>query len=74
MLSVESCRTETTDLSTDCVADYGFADVGYHAKMYGHNLNPVKTPNLDALSATGIRLENYYIQPVCSPTRATLLT
>eukprot|EP00035_Acanthoeca_spectabilis_P010021 m.176584 g.176584 ORF g.176584 m.176584 type:complete len:527 (-) comp14903_c0_seq4:1937-3517(-) len=54
--------------------DYGFADVGYHAKMYGHNLNPVKTPNLDALSATGIRLENYYIQPVCSPTRATLLT
>ena len=34
----------------------------------------METPNLDRISAAGIRLENYYVQPVCSPTRATLLT
>jgi arylsulfatase A-like enzyme len=78
------------------VDDYGFADVGYHADMYGTDPDPcnsnvsswgapcnmsggaknmrMETPNLDRLSAAGIRLENYYIQPVCSPTRATLLT
>jgi arylsulfatase A-like enzyme len=56
------------------LADYGFADVAYHTKMYGNDSNAIDTPNLDALSATGIRLENYYVQPVCSPTRATLLT
>jgi len=77
------------------IDDYGFADVGYHADMYGTDPDPcnskvtswaapcnmsgatnmrMETPNLDRLSAAGIRLENYYIQPVCSPTRATLLT
>ena len=54
--------------------DYGFADIGYHVEAYGNSSNKIATPNLDALSSTGIRLENYYIQPVCSPTRATLLT
>ena len=34
----------------------------------------IATPTLDSLSAAGVRLENYYIQPVCSPTRATLMT
>ena len=42
-------------------------------KMSAKNMR-METPNLDRLSAAGIRLENYYIQPVCSPTRATLLT
>ena len=56
--------------------DYGFADVGYHVDMYGsaNATNKILTPTLDRLSAEGVRLENYYIQPVCSPTRATLLT
>ena len=54
--------------------DYGFADVSYHAEMYGHDLNVISTPNLDSLSAKGVRLERYYVQSVCSPTRASLLT
>ena len=56
--------------------DYGFADIGYHADLYGraNGTNKIRTPTLDQLSASGVRLENYYIQPVCSPTRATLLT
>ena len=47
--------------------DYGFNDVGYH--------NPrIKTPNIDSLAADGVRLENYYVQPICTPTRSQLLS
>ncbi|XP_071482207.1 arylsulfatase B-like [Diadema antillarum] len=47
--------------------DLGFNDIGYH--------NPaMKTPNLDRLAAKGIKLENYYVQPVCSPTRSQLIS
>jgi len=34
----------------------------------------IPTPNLDRLAAEGTRLENYYVQPVCSPTRGTILS
>lgn len=47
--------------------DLGYNDVGYH--------NPaMKTDNIDRISSRGIRLENYYVQPVCSPTRSQLLS
>jgi len=54
--------------------DYGFNDVSYHARKYGNSSNVIETPHLDALAAQGVKLENYYVQPVCSPTRAALLT
>ena len=48
--------------------DQGFGDLGVHA-------NPViRTPHLDRLAAEGVRLTNFYVSPVCSPTRASLLT
>ena len=47
--------------------DYGFHDIGYHG-------SEIKTPNLDGLAAKGVKLENYYIQPICSPTRSQLLS
>src|SRR5215510_7764883 len=47
--------------------DQGWADVGWHG-------DEIKTPNLDRLAAAGARLEQFYVQPVCSPTRAALLT
>ena len=34
----------------------------------------IKTPNLDKLANAGARLEQFYVQPVCSPTRAALMT
>ena len=34
----------------------------------------ISTPNIDALSATGATLNNFYVCAVCSPTRAELLT
>ena len=36
--------------------------------------NVIRTPNLDALARQGVRLENYYVQPVCSPTRSCIMT
>jgi arylsulfatase A-like enzyme len=36
--------------------------------------NNLKTPNLDALARGGAMFDRFYVQPVCSPTRAELLT
>jgi len=49
--------------------DQGWGDVAY-------NGNPtVQTPNLDAMAAEGVRLDRFYAaSPVCSPTRASVLT
>lgn len=49
------------------ISDQGFNDIGYH--------NPtIKTPTLDKLAAEGVRLENYYVQPICTPSRSQLIT
>jgi len=47
--------------------DQGWKDVGYHG-------SDIKTPNIDRLAATGVRLEQFYAQPMCTPTRAALMT
>jgi arylsulfatase A-like enzyme len=47
--------------------DQGWADVGWHG-------SEIKTPHLSRLADAGVRLEQFYVQPVCSPTRAALLT
>ncbi|XP_058472485.1 arylsulfatase B-like [Solea solea] len=47
--------------------DYGWNDVGYHG-------SEINTPNLDKISASGVRLENYYVQPICTPSRNQLMT
>ncbi|KAL6096553.1 arsb [Pungitius sinensis] len=47
--------------------DFGWNDVGYHG-------SEIRTPNLDRLSAAGVRLENYYVQPLCTPSRSQLMT
>lgn len=49
-------------------------DMGWGETSY--NRNPIlKTPNLDAMAAGGLRLDRFYAgAPNCSPTRATVLT
>lgn len=32
------------------------------------------TPNLDSLANDGVVLKNYYVQPICSPTRSALMS
>ena len=48
--------------------DLGFADVGFNGGKI------IATPNLDRLAATGVRLTDFRTCPMCSPTRAGLLT
>jgi arylsulfatase A-like enzyme len=47
--------------------DLGWKDVGYHG-------GDIKTPNIDKLASEGTRLDQFYVQPVCSPTRSSLMT
>jgi arylsulfatase A-like enzyme len=47
--------------------DQGWKDVGFHG-------SDIRTPSIDALAAGGVRLEQFYAQPMCTPTRAALLT
>src|SRR5687768_17053653 len=48
--------------------DLGYRDVGFNGG------SQIKTPHLDQLARAGARLEAFYVQPVCSPTRAALMT
>jgi len=47
--------------------DLGWADVGFRG-------SPIETPNLDRLAEEGMVLDRFYTTPICSPTRAALMT
>jgi len=48
--------------------DQGFGDLGFHG-------NPmIRTPVLDQLASKSVRFTNFYVSPVCAPTRASLMT
>ena len=47
--------------------DLGWGDVSYHGGY-------IPTPNIDKLAEDGMELNRFYSNPVCSPTRASLLT
>ena len=49
------------------IDDLGFSHFG----CYGSS---IETPNIDRLAAGGLRYTNFHVTPLCSPTRATLLT
>ncbi len=48
--------------------DQGWGDVGLHGN------DKLKTPNLDRVAREGMQFTQFHVCPVCSPTRATLLT
>lgn len=47
--------------------DMGWGDVSYHG-------SPIRTPNIDRLASEGVELDQHYVCPMCTPTRACLLT
>jgi len=47
--------------------DQGWKDVGFHG-------SDIRTPNLDALARGGAELAQFYSEPMCTPSRAALLT
>ena len=47
--------------------DLGWGDVGYHG-------SDIRTPNIDKLAETGAKLEEFYVQPMCTPTRTAFMS
>ena len=47
--------------------DYGWHDIGYHG-------SEIQTPVLDQLAREGVKLERYYVQPICTPSRSQLMS
>lgn len=47
--------------------DLGYHDVGFQG-------SEIRTPNIDALAHSGLVLKDFYVQPVCTQTRVTLMT
>ena len=48
--------------------DQGFGDIGYNGNT------KINTSNLDNLANESIRFNNFYVSPVCAPTRSSLMT
>lgn len=47
--------------------DLGWHDVGYQGSS-------IKTPNIDKLAKNGVRFNQHYVMPTCTPTRLSLMT
>ena len=65
------CKTEYINNKPNILIiiadDLGWADVQYHNSS-------ILTPNINHISSQGIRLNNYYVHPTCTPSRASLFT
>jgi arylsulfatase A-like enzyme len=66
--SAHSCAADHPNVVLIVADDLGYADLG----SYGGR--DIRTPNLDRLAQEGIRLTDFYAFPVCTPSRAALIT
>jgi arylsulfatase A-like enzyme len=67
LFSTWASANERPNIIVMVADDLGWADVGYHG-------GPIDTPSLDRLAAEGVQLDRFYTTPICSPTRAALMT
>ena len=69
LLSCAALAAERPNVVLVMADDQGWGQTGY----YNHPV--LKTPHLDAMAKAGLRFDRFYAGgPVCSPTRATVLT
>ncbi|KAM3968215.1 arylsulfatase J [Aphomia sociella] len=72
VLFITACKADVTQKRPNIILivadDLGWNDVGYHGS------NQIPTPNIDALAYSGLALQNYYVLPICTPSRAALMT
>jgi arylsulfatase A-like enzyme len=67
-LSAQNPKAKKPNVIIVITDDQGHGDLGFHG-------NPViKTPNLDKFAKQRVRMKNFYVSPVCSPTRSSLMT
>ena len=63
-----ACADEKPNFVVINIDDMGYADIG----PFGSKIN--RTPNLDRMAREGRLLTSFYAAPVCSPSRAALMT
>ena len=62
-----SCLNRAAKCHVIVADDLGWNDVGFHG-------GDIDTPSLDKLANEGVSLNRFYTTPICSPTRAALMT
>jgi arylsulfatase B len=67
LLLVGSAFAKAPNVVIFLADDLGWADVGFRG-------GPIDTPSIDRLAAEGVELDRFYATPICSPTRAALMT
>ena len=72
LAAIASCSTgharELPNFVFIMTDDQGYGDLG----CYGHPT--IRTPNIDAIAARGVRFTDFYARHKCSPARATLMS
>lgn len=67
-VSQDSLKPRKPNIVLIMADDQGWGDLSMNGNL------DINTPHIDALAKNGASFENFYVQPVCSPTRAELLT
>ena len=68
LLSLSAVAADKPNIVYFLIDDLGYADCGFNGGK------DIRTPHIDGLAKAGAVLDSFYVQPVCSPTRSTLLT
>ena len=61
------CASARPNILLIVVDDMGYSDIG----PFG---GEIRTPRLDSLARSGVRMTNFYVGPACSPTRSMLMS
>ena len=61
------CLAQRPNIIFIMADDLGYQDVGFRGSS-------ILTPNIDKLASAGVILQNHYVMPQCSPTRASFMT
>jgi arylsulfatase len=67
LLSAANIEDKRPNILLVVVDDMGYSDIG----CFG---GEVRTPTIDALAESGLRMTSYYVAPTCSPTRSMLMS
>lgn len=67
-MSFQSSDGKAPNMIIIVADDLGWGDVSFHGSSQVH------TPDIDDLASSGVVLNNYYVSPICTPSRGALLS